>query len=815
MLLLSSPPIIPGAIRPNVITYLDAKKYLATFLEEPVTFTAPYYSLSGDVAQDVTDYTLSGNTISQLADNGVSYVNWTVLGAGTTKGANGIHLVADASNDGARLTVTVKPSTTYTFVYFVRATDLDNNFVFTTSGFVSTTVVLSKTLGLNKIVVTTKADVTGANMIYLGLAVSNTDGKYIDFTDVMLFEGDQTANPLTSRYIAYGTQPAGDTTLTSVGVNRFDKTKANRYDNYYKNDSGGISGPDATTGYTRGFYPIEGNQACVISGSPAIRVYFYDSGQNWISRSATVTTFTTPANCRYFDLQYNPSTVNIDTLQVEKGSVATAYQPYTGTTQTITAVGTRVGSVADEWSNGVRTKRNNGVILNGSLSWDSLNATDTNTYRIRLLNWATNNNALINQNNTAFATSLDGNYQSISTSTTGGAYDFRSVCCHVDGSLYLRTEKTKVDAQAGADTTAKFKAYLNLYPIDLRYQLASPIVTDSEKVLQASDIVGLITTSGVYDRVTITKPADYIGKGNTNPINGNAKLDISLGDKTYVADDAQMIGYIASSGTTQISYMVAKGTYANLATAQTALTGAMLFYKLATGIAPTPKPITVYPNGTVFIDSSTGVLPDVTLEAKYKYWNDYSGKGRHMRANNLAYTTGSNLDVNALTLDGIDDYGSFANNTPFDITTAPLAIFATISVAVGAGQGYIVCKNLSSAADVQYAMFYENTGKDIGINLNGTVYFFNTVLTEGTTYDVGFIWIGSTLKRFLNGVQLGTDLAYSTPLTSRPTLAIGKQGAGSLYFKGNIKNLAIYAGAGVTEAYILKERKNTMRRYGG
>ena len=65
-----------------------------------------------------------------------------------------------------------------------------------------------------------------------------------------------------------------------------------------------------------------------------MKSYFFDSSKVFISRSdgfsTTNNTFTTPANCKYIDIQYNLTNNNFDTYMLEAGDTATSYEPYTG-----------------------------------------------------------------------------------------------------------------------------------------------------------------------------------------------------------------------------------------------------------------------------------------------------------------------------------------------------------------------------------------------------------------------------------------------------------------------------------------------------
>jgi hypothetical protein len=153
------------------------------------------YKCVGDIMGFLT--LLSFKKLVNLANNGVNYANWTVAGTGTTKGTNGIHLVADGTNEYASLPL--EGGKQYTLVYTVTEQDLNSTIVISTYT-VDVTQTIPNAVGIQKVLFTAKA---GATTLRLILSGTNTDGKYINFTDVMIIEGDQTLNSQCDTYIPY------------------------------------------------------------------------------------------------------------------------------------------------------------------------------------------------------------------------------------------------------------------------------------------------------------------------------------------------------------------------------------------------------------------------------------------------------------------------------------------------------------------------------------------------------------------------------------------------------------------------------------
>ena len=140
-----------------------------------------------------------------------------------------------------------------------------------------------------------------------------------------------------------------------TGKNLFDKTIGT---------TDGIRGDDGTpststaSGYTDPIGGFEPETQYTIQGTIAGStgnwlIYYLDKNGGWISRTAGIAyndvpkTFTTPANCRFIQIQFIRNGVNKDTIQIEKGSTATPYTPYTGTTHTVQFGQTVFGGYVD------------------------------------------------------------------------------------------------------------------------------------------------------------------------------------------------------------------------------------------------------------------------------------------------------------------------------------------------------------------------------------------------------------------------------------------------------------------------------------
>lgn len=118
------------------------------------------------------------------------------------------------------------------------------------------------------------------------------------------------------------------------GKNLFDKEKPLVEGKYISNDGSiqNMSGYEYSDYYT----PVEANTtyifSCTYFGSGYNTISFYDENKTFLGRlvpptSQTGASFTTPQDCAYIRFNMGRETI-LSTLQLEKGSVATDYEPY-------------------------------------------------------------------------------------------------------------------------------------------------------------------------------------------------------------------------------------------------------------------------------------------------------------------------------------------------------------------------------------------------------------------------------------------------------------------------------------------------------
>ncbi|WP_099192238.1 hypothetical protein [Tepidibacter mesophilus] len=361
----------------NAKDYTDSEvEKISSELQEntiPIEATASIIPMpSAATNGQFSDVVLRGNTLFNYADNGVDYANWVIAGSGTTKGANGIHLVQNSTNEYAKLPTNLQSSTQYTLVYIVKQKDLDGTFVMNGyESIIDTDINLPQNLGINKVLFNTSSDTTNNNIKFV-VPGNNTEGKYIDFEIYGILEGDYT--DIEVGKLAYGANSTLPVRIKSICKNLFD----GELEYGYIDSALGINSDyDTDTAFrSKNYIPVEPNTQYVLSTlttAPKSFTWFYDVNKNAISRTGgmnrTADIFITPVNAKYvrFTLYSYDNKTSRDNdmnalkgiLQLEKASSMTPYEPYKKSVVYLPPIGRSVGNVYDEInvSEGVHIQR--------------------------------------------------------------------------------------------------------------------------------------------------------------------------------------------------------------------------------------------------------------------------------------------------------------------------------------------------------------------------------------------------------------------------------------------------------------------------
>ena len=221
--------------------------------------------------------------------------------------------------------------------------------------------------------------------------------------------------------------------------------------------------------YVSEYIEVEGNIDYIIENVSGNNVgyCFYDEEKNYISGGSYGiqwgvygnATFTTPSNAKY--VRVSVIIAKEDVTQLEKGSTATAYEPYKGTDYTIDLNGTRYGGTLDV-VRGVLTVTKKEVVFDGSNdeNWN-VNAS--------IASWFYIDNAFDN----AYGDNAKADFQIANlgvqktysgvTSLLSGEFAFSSA---LNRFVFKNTSYTSV---------ADWKTYLASNNLQVVYELATPI----------------------------------------------------------------------------------------------------------------------------------------------------------------------------------------------------------------------------------------------------------------------------------------------------------------------------------------------------
>ena len=183
-------------------------------------------------------------------------------------------------------------------------------------------------------------------------------------------------------------------------------------------------------------------------------------------------------------------------------------------------------------------------------------------------------------------------------------------------------------------------------------------------------------------------------------------------------------------------------------------------------------------------------------------------------------TTQSSISLaNSIIFDGMSGYGTMSSSTSLELTsTGSISGWIKISSSPNSF-GTIIAKRIGSAAsDFDYQVDLDSSGT----NLRGSISDGSTIDTiNGTTtlntdiwYQFTFVWDGSFLNIYLNGVSDATPVSQTinAQVTSNP-LEIGRgNGIPTFYFKGNIEQLLVYNKA-LSQSEITNIYNLTVRRF--
>ena len=382
-------------------------------------------------------------------------------------------------NSFLRKTPLIKPNTKYLVVYEIKENTLEKFTIMSQNGTESVfssyqTTVAPNFTGILKYVATTNNDIS-SNHVLLRDFISNstTQGKIIYRTMVIEYqEGMENWDIPFFRGIQSVQMPV----LTTTGKNLFNPNET-KLGFFY-------DGAEIQENYHT-LFPclktknLKPNTKYTASSSYGLYIAFFDKNENYIGSLNTESSkvFTTPNNTYYTLLRphkgissgmaYNSLDEFNNDVQIEEGSVATAYEPYKSNILSCNEeiVLGSVGSVVDtlDLLTGEVVKKTKEVVLNGSENgW--------NTY------W--NDNVVPLDNFFTCGINLDGKTRGRAVVDKFSQIELRDESegfisnAGAEDEFAIRISKDKLETQ----DLKGFKKYLSQNPITVRYKLATPVV---------------------------------------------------------------------------------------------------------------------------------------------------------------------------------------------------------------------------------------------------------------------------------------------------------------------------------------------------
>ena len=337
--------------------------------------------------------------------------------------------------------------------------------------------------------------------LYVSHGVQPTEDLTATFSNIQIEEGSQSHS-----YIPYGKYGIE---VKNTGKNLFDKSTIQ--DNKAILFANGSLTTDNSY-ISSDFIQIEPNENyyCnyTIFGSSYFGLAFYDSNKSYLLGNKITNLITTPSNAKYLRFcvrKVTPNTTNIDTLQLEKGSTATDYEPYHSSSslfildQPLRSLPNGVKDIAYIKNNILYVDRKVGsVVLNGSEDWQG--------YK----NLGNNVRAYITKSNILRQSNGYSNYFQIKTSQSNYEIDETSIMLrpYTDSTIVIKIPTSELNTI----DIAGIKNWLSTHNTQVDYELAEPYTEEVGEVETLSTFKGVNNVSldtNVQTNMTIIYPTEY------------------------------------------------------------------------------------------------------------------------------------------------------------------------------------------------------------------------------------------------------------------------------------------------------------------
>lgn len=401
-----------------------------------------------------------GNTYEVNLGKNLFDINGTITQGTLDKYNNGFTLIKGTNRVIRFVLPKVLPAGTYTLSYdAINVENVSGNYFYVSCQYTNTNIGILNDIILNDSGATFTT--TGEfDRLYFFIAGNQSNDATITIDNVQLEKGNTSTSfsPYFTPIELNKISDYKDSIKKSTGKNLFDKDNTSITSGAYINSSTGEIISGGTSSVINNISVIS-NTTYTLTAVGKNKIAFYDSNNNYLSNiTSNLTTFTTPANCKYIKIQLATETLDINTIQLEIGSTATSYEPYGKVWYIEKQIGKKV-------YNGTET----GWFKSGTTQGDrfALNVDDAKVIDAPIIM----SNYFIGKRNSKF--SLGTCYMAIYNTTFERLF--------IDFSEYNTT------------TLAQFKTWLSTHNTEVLYVLNTPTYTEITNTELIEDLETLYT----------------------------------------------------------------------------------------------------------------------------------------------------------------------------------------------------------------------------------------------------------------------------------------------------------------------------------
>ena len=232
----------------------------------------------------------------------------------------------------------------------------------------------------------------------------------------------------------------------------------------------------------------------------------------------------------------------------------------------------------------------------------------------------------------------------------------------------------------------------------------------------------------------------------------------------------------------------------------------------------------ITPNGSVYnlitytsdncADSGTTAVGTVSKQFTPSTWRDLSGNSnKGTLTNGPTFSTGN---MGSIVFDGTDDYVSVPSSTSFNFGTGDFTVemwvyptsvksFSLLDFRINEtnpnGNAFVIATSTSSPL---YAWVVYQGGNQI----------VGSTMVANQWVQLVVNRVGTSVKMFLNGVQIGTTWTTSNTFTDGAFVLGTDYPLNARFFQGNVSSIKIYKAKGLTSDEIRQNYNAVKGRYG-